>query len=108
MTADRQLHFAGWRLDLDRNCVIDPFGIRIELTRAEYLLLQILIEAKGRVLSREQLIESCGRDASHSFDRSIDILVSRLRRKLQDDPKKPMLIETVRGGGYRFISEGET
>lgn len=97
--------FAGWTMDVERRRLQDPSGVRVELTRAEFNLLAALVEARGRVLSREQLIEACGGDASQSFDRSIDILVSRLRRKLDDDPRTPSMIETVRGGGYQFVAE---
>lgn len=103
--ADGTYRFDGWILDVDRRRLLDPKGIRVELTRAEFNLLQALVESAERVLSREQLIERCGGDASYSFDRSIDILVSRLRRKLEDDPKAPRLIHTVRGGGYQFVAE---
>lgn len=103
--ADGTYRFAGWALDVDRRRLIDPNGIRVELTRAEFNLLQALVESAERVLSREQLIERCGGDATYSFDRSIDILISRLRRKLEDDPKAPKLIQTVRGGGYQFVAK---
>jgi two-component system, OmpR family, response regulator len=98
-------HFSGWMLDVERRRLLDSQGVRVELTRSEFNLLAALVEASGRVLSREQLIEKCGGDASQSFDRSIDILVSRLRKKLDDDPKSPSMIETVRGGGYQFVAE---
>lgn len=97
--------FGGWTLDVDRRRLLDSDGVRVELTRSEFNLLAALVEASGRVLSREQLIERCGGDTSQSFDRSIDILISRLRRKLDDDPKSPSMIETVRGGGYQFVAE---
>ena len=58
-----------------------------------------------RVLTRDQLIELSGGDGGVNYDRSIDILVSRLRRKMEDDPKSPKLIQTVRSGGYQFIPE---
>jgi len=101
----RDLIFAGWKFDVERRRLRDPSGVRVELTRAEFNVLMALVQARGRVLSREQLIERCGGDTSHSFDRSIDILVSRLRRKLDDDPRAPSMIETVRGGGYQFVAE---
>jgi two-component system, OmpR family, response regulator len=96
--------FAGWSLDLERRKLLDSQGVRVELTRSEFNVLAALVEASGRVLSREQLIERCGGDASQSFDRSIDILISRLRRKLDDDPKSPSVIDTVRGGGYQIVA----
>ncbi|MGK9052452.1 response regulator transcription factor [Neorhizobium petrolearium] len=99
------VRFAGWTLDFGRRRLTDAAGVRVELTRAEFNLLEALVEASGRVLSREQLIERCGGNASQSFDRSIDILVSRLRRKLDDNPKAPSMIETVRGGGYQFVAD---
>lgn len=99
------VHFAGWTLDSGRRRLTDAHGVRVELTRAEFNLLEALVKASGRVLSREQLIERCGGNASQSFDRSIDILISRLRRKLDDDPKAPSMIETVRGDGYQFVAE---
>ena len=98
-------HFSGWMLDVERRRLLDSQGVRVELTRSEFNLLTARVEASGWVLSREQLIEKCGGDASQSFDRSIDILVSRLRKKLDDDPKSPSMIETVRGGGYQFVAE---
>jgi two-component system, OmpR family, response regulator len=104
-SASSVLRFCGWMLDIERRKLIDPSDVRVDLTRAEHNLLVALVLAKGRVLSREQLIESCGGNASNSFDRSIDILVSRLRRKLDDDPKTSSMIQTVRGGGYQFVAE---
>ncbi|TCV72591.1 two-component system OmpR family response regulator [Neorhizobium sp. S3-V5DH] len=103
--ANAVVQFSGWTLDFGRRRLTDVSGVRVELTRAEFNLLEALVQAGGRVLSREQLIERCGGNASQSFDRSIDILISRLRRKLEDDPKKPSMIETVRGDGYQFVAE---
>jgi DNA-binding response OmpR family regulator len=65
--------------------------------------LLILAERTGRVLAREQLIELAGGDATESFDRSVDVHVSRLRAKLGDDPRTPRFIRTVRGVGYLFV-----
>jgi two-component system OmpR family response regulator len=72
---------------------------------AEFNLLQTFVKSAQRVLTREQLIELSGGDTGYSFDRSVDILVSRLRRKMEDDPKMPKLILTVRSGGYQFLPE---
>lgn len=100
--------FAGWTMDITRRRVADPGGVRVEFTRAEFTLLQAFVESSGRVLSREYLLDRCGGDPSLSFDRSVDILVSRLRRKLDDDPKSPALIQTVRGDGYQFVADVRT
>ena len=89
--------------------VIDPpaLGVRlgdreISLTTYEFALLRALAEHAGKTLSREQLLDLAKGSAEESFDRSIDVHVSRLRAKLGDDPRKPRLIKTVRGAGYLF------
>jgi DNA-binding response OmpR family regulator len=94
--------------------VVDPAARRVELrgrevalTGYEFALLEALARRAGRVLSREQLIELAGGSAEESFDRSVDVHVSRLRQKLGDDPKRPRLIKTVRGAGYVLAAEGE-
>ncbi len=97
--------FAGWTMDCARRRLIAPGDVRVELTTAEFNLLQTLVKSAQRVLSREQLIEMSGGDADNSFDRSVDILISRLRRKMEDDPRAPKLILTIRGGGYQFVPE---
>jgi two-component system OmpR family response regulator len=79
--------------------------VRVELTTAEFNLLQALVRSAQRVLSREQLMDLAGGDGAMSYDRSVDILVSRLRRKMEDDPRAPKLILTVRGGGYQFVPD---
>lgn len=83
------------RADLD--------GVTLDLTSYEFALLLALAERAGRVLGREQLIELAGGDATESFDRSVDVHVSRLRAKLGDDPRTPRFIRTVRGVGYLFV-----
>ncbi|MDE1993759.1 MAG: response regulator transcription factor, partial [Rhizobiaceae bacterium] len=97
--------FSGWTLDTERRRLTDPDGVRVELTPAEFSLLHTLVSSSQRVLTRDQLMELSGGDSSESFDRSVDILVSRLRRKLEDNPRSPRLILTVRGGGYQFLAE---
>ena len=96
------LTFAGWRLDPARRELRDPDGVLVELTAGEFGLLAALVERPRRVLSRDRLLDlTRGRDAQ-PFDRSIDVQVSRLRRKIEADPKNPELIKTVRSGGYIF------
>ncbi|HEU4411736.1 MAG TPA: response regulator transcription factor [Polyangiaceae bacterium] len=82
-------------------------GRELPLTPYEFALLRALAERPGRVLSREQLIELVRGSADESFDRSIDVHVSNLRRKLGDDPRAPTLLRTVRGVGYLLSSGGE-
>ena len=82
-------------------------GKDLPLTGYEFSLLYALASRAGRVLSREQLIEMAGGSAEETFDRSVDVHVSRLRHKLGDDPKRPRLLKTVRGAGYVLAGEAE-
>jgi two-component system OmpR family response regulator len=97
--------FAGWTLDVARRRLTAPGDVRVELTTAEFNLLQAFVKSAQRVLSREQLIELSGGEAGYSYDRSVDILISRLRRKMEDNPRAPKLIQTVRSGGYQFVAD---
>lgn len=81
-------------------------GNDLALTTAEFELLALLVRNRGRVLTRDRILEGTRGLDWESFDRSIDVLVSRLRQKLGDDPKKPSFIRTVRGTGYSFIGGG--
>jgi two-component system OmpR family response regulator len=105
--AAKRLRFAGWSLDLGRRRLEAPDGVIVDLTSGEYDLLMAFAERPQRVLSRNQLLDLArGRDAA-PFDRSIDVQVSRIRRKLESDPKSPSMIVTVRGDGYMFTPEVE-
>ncbi len=96
----KRLRFAGWTLDLSTRQLTSPQGVVTPLTSGEYRLLQVFLEHANRVLSREQLLDlTRGRDAT-PFDRSIDVQVGRLRRRLADTAQEPTLIKTVRGEGY--------
>ena len=79
----------------------------LPLTTAEFALLGLLVKNRGRVLSRDRILEATRGLDWESYDRSIDVLVSRLRQKLGDDPRKPAFIRTVRGAGYSFIGGGD-
>jgi two-component system OmpR family response regulator len=104
--APRILKFAGWRLDLGHRRLTSPDGMIVDLTTGEYELLVAFAERPQRVLSRAELLEYArGRDAS-PFERSIDVQVSRLRRKIEDDAG-PRFIVTIRGDGYMFTPEVE-
>jgi two-component system OmpR family response regulator len=94
--------FSGWILDLVRRELRSPGGVAIELSAGEYDLLVAFVEHPQRVLTREQLLDFARSRAAIAFDRSIDVQISRLRRKIEDDPGNPKLIKTVRGAGYMF------
>lgn len=100
--ASTALGFAGWRINLLRRELHNAEGARVMLTEAEFSLLQALCERPGRVLSRDQLLDVTQGRSAGEFERSIDILISRLRRKMEQDPRHPALIKTVRSGGYLF------
>jgi two-component system OmpR family response regulator len=101
------LRFAGWKLDLGRRRLEAPDGVIVDLTTGEYELLIAFAEHPQRVMNRNQLLDLArGRDAA-PFDRSIDVQVSRIRRKIESDPKVPSMIITVRGDGYMFTPDVE-
>lgn len=97
--------FAGWTMDCSRRRLVSPDNVRVELTSGEFNLLETLVKSAQRMLSRDQLLELAGSNVAYGYDRSIDILISRLRRKMEDDPRSPKLILTIRGGGYQFVPE---
>ena len=99
--------FAGWRLDLQRRQLMSPGNDSVQLTSAEFDLLSALISRPNRVLSREQLIDLSYGRTMYPFERSIDTLVARLRRKIEIDRRNPVLIKTVRGAGYVFSADVE-
>jgi len=99
--AERPLHFG--RLDIDgaaRTVLLD--GVRCELTSYQFDLLLVLAENAGRVLSRDALMDKVKGEHLEAFDRSIDVHMSRIRAAIEDDPKKPRRVITVRGAGYVF------
>ena len=98
-----RLHFAGWTLDTAARRLTDPHGSEVLLTTGEFELLRSFAEHPGRVLSRDFLLETTrGREAG-PFDRTIDVQVGRLRRKIEPDPERPQLIKSVRGAGYLLV-----
>ncbi|MHB1373426.1 MAG: response regulator transcription factor [Thauera sp.] len=94
--------FAGWTFDASRHALSAPDGREISLSAAEAGLLATLLRRPNKILSREQLL---GERDVDPFDRSIDVRISRLRRKLDDDPQNPRLIKTVYGAGYLFAAQ---
>lgn len=97
--------FEGWRLDTERRELYRPDGALVPLTSGEYDLLVALVERPHRVLTRDQLLDITRGRETVPFDRSIDVQISRLRRKIEDHPREPARIKTVRGGGYVFAPE---
>jgi two-component system OmpR family response regulator len=94
--------FAGWLLDLTARLLTDPGGKVVTLTNAEFLLLEAFVKAPHCVLSRDQLLERTRSYDAEVFDRTIDVLILRLRRKIEANPHAPRLIRTERGAGYVF------
>ena len=92
--------FGGWVLEPARRRLQNPDGVEVPLTGGEYELLQVMVERPNRVLTRDMLMDLLRGRQAGPFDRAIDVAVSRLRRKLEDDGRNPSLIKTVRGGGY--------
>jgi DNA-binding response OmpR family regulator len=102
----RAYRFAGWELNIGTRKLISPAGVRIDLTNGEFSLLSAFLAAPGRVLSREQLLEA-SRLYDDVFDRSIDVQILRLRRKIEENPSTPQFIKTERGAGYTFAAAVE-
>jgi DNA-binding response OmpR family regulator len=95
--------FEGCVLDAAAQAVLDAAGAPVPLTSGEYKLLEVFVTRPNRVLSRDQLLELVYANDTPAFDRSVDVRVGRLRKKLRDDP--PRLIKTVRNGGYLFTGK---
>ncbi len=95
-------HFAGWKLDLVGHELTSPNATKVYLTSHEWDLLWVFVTHQGRALTRDEIIELVlGREWAPQ-DRSIDVLVGKLRAKIEDDPKRPKFIKTIRGVGYKF------
>jgi two-component system OmpR family response regulator len=97
--------FGDWRLDTTAQTLHGATGQPVALTSGEFRLLEALVTRANRVLSRDQLMEACYGNNSPAFDRSIDVCIGRLRKKLHDDPRNPAIIRTVRNGGYIFSAK---
>ena len=96
------VRFAGWTLHLDARRLESPQGKTVELTTGEFELLAALARAPGRVLSRDELLAATRNREAGPFDRTIDVQIGRLRRKIETDPQHPEIIKSVRGAGYLF------
>jgi two-component system OmpR family response regulator len=99
--------FAGWTLEPARRRLLNPDNVEVPLTGGEYDLLVALVERANRVLTRDMLLDLLRGRQAGPFDRAIDVAISRLRRKLDDDGRQAQLIKTVRGGGYVLAADVE-
>ncbi len=104
-TGKGRLAFDRWILDFGRRELIDEKGVAVPLSSGEFRLLAALVERPGMVLTRDQLLDLTRGRSAQPFDRSIDNQVSRLRKKIERDPRTPVLIKTAWGDGYTFAGE---
>ncbi|GBQ11698.1 response regulator [Swaminathania salitolerans] len=103
----RMIRFSGWLLEPARRRLTNPDGTEVSLTGGEYDMLLAFLERANRVLTRDMLLELLRGRQAGPFDRAIDVAVSRLRRKLEDDGRNAQMIKTVRGGGYVLAADVE-
>jgi DNA-binding response OmpR family regulator len=99
--------FLGWKLDLASRELFSPAGEEVRLTTGEFDLLAVFVANANQVMTRDRLLDLARNREAGPFDRTIDVQVGRLRRKLEDDPQNPNLIKTVRGTGYVFTAAVE-
>ena len=99
-----RIAFDGWMLDLGAHHLIDPEGVVVVLSTGEFRLLRALAENLNRVLTRDQLIDAIAGREANRLERTVDVLVSRLRKRLRDDAREPRMIRTVRSEGYMLVS----
>ena len=99
-----KVRFAGWQLDFLSRTLTRPDGHDVPLTTSEFSLLVAFIQNPNQVMSRDQLLDLAADRKWEPFDRAVDVLIGRLRRKIEDNVKSPRLIKTVRGAGYIFTA----
>ncbi len=104
-SGSKTLFFNGWTLESARRRLLNPDGAEVPLTGGEYDLLVALLDRANKVLTRDMLLDLLRGRQAGPFDRAIDVAISRLRRKLEDDGRHAQLIKTVRGGGYVLAAE---
>ncbi|MEX0287345.1 MAG: response regulator transcription factor [Paracoccaceae bacterium] len=97
--------FNGWTAHFDRYALEDAEGVEVPFSHAEGEVLRLFLESPKRLISRTQMQETLGGAAGDSFDRAMDVRISRLRTKLREDPKNPRLIKTIYGAGYIFLGD---
>jgi two-component system, OmpR family, response regulator len=96
--------FEGWNLDISARTLTSPEGGPIELSSGEFNLLKAFVEHPNRVLSRDQLLDFTHANDTPAFDRSVDVRVGRVRKKIEPDPQNPQYIKTIRNSGYMFAA----
>ncbi|WP_238364873.1 response regulator transcription factor [Mesobacterium pallidum] len=104
-SASETARFAGWTAHFDRYTLEDDTGEEVPFSHAEGQVLRLFLESPKRLISRTHMQESLGGAAGESFDRAMDVRISRLRTKLREDPKNPALIKTIYGAGYIFLGD---
>lgn len=104
----QRLRFAGWELDTAARRLVDPSGNEVGVTAGEFDLLCAFAAHPGRVLSRDFLLEHTRGRGAAAFDRTIDVQVGRLRKKIEADAEHPQIIKSVRGAGYVMVSVVDT
>src|SRR3569833_2970890 len=100
----RAYRFAGWELNVKLHRLLSPYNAQVAISRGEFSLLSAFLASPQRVLTRNQLLDLSRLHSTEVYDRSIDVQILRLRRKIEADPSHPMLIRTERGLGYRFTA----
>jgi two-component system, OmpR family, response regulator len=106
-TVQRKLRFEGWQIDPLRRQLHDPSNARVAVTTTEFDLLLAFCRNPGRVITREELLSLTHTGLAGPIERSVDVHISRLRQKIEADPKNPVLLQTVRLGGYMFTASVE-
>lgn len=103
--ANDVVRFDGWVVDMKGYAITSPQGRDITMTPGEFRVLATLLKSRGRVLSRDQLLDAITTQEDEPSDRMIDAFVSRIRKKIEKDPRKPIYIQTVTGVGYKFSGD---
>ncbi|TCD14908.1 response regulator transcription factor [Oricola cellulosilytica] len=104
-TGRRRVRFADWTVDCDNFILTHVSGRSETLSLAEMAVLKVFLDSPNRLLSRPQILDTLEADPDKNFDRSVDVRISRLRTKLNEDPQNPKLIKTVYGAGYLFVGD---
>ncbi|MES0807866.1 response regulator transcription factor [Roseibium sp. SCPC15] len=104
---DHEITFGSKRVNLKRRELLDPNGDEIPLTNAEYVLLEYFVKNPDRIIPRTDLMREIGSDMQRYVDRTIDVLILRLRRKIEDVPSKPVHLQTRRAQGYIFVLQAD-
>lgn len=102
---DNSVHFGDFSIDFGQRILTDHSGKEIEVTNTEFRLLEVLINNPNKIFSRQELLDQLGADYGKYIDRTIDVFILRLRRKIERTPTKPVFLQTRRGRGYEFVLE---